>query len=224
MKIKGILFDLDGTLANTLPICIKAYQYTLEQFTGRTFSEQEITAHFGISEAGILQRIIPEQWEEGLKVYFGMYAKLHVACNAPFPGVEDALKLLQKRGVLTAIVTGKGAYCAAYTLKHLDIAHYFDRVGVGKEHAIVKSSVIGEILAAWAMEPYEAAYVGDTDSDMQEAISAGVLPVGAAWAETSTLHSLASQASVTTFPTLQSFINWLDGHIEANNAPSIIRP
>lgn len=221
MKIKGILFDLDGTLANTLPICIKAYQYTLKQFTGRAFSEQEITAHFGISEAGILQRIIPEQWEEGLKVYLEAYEKLHVACNAPFPGIEDALKLLQERDVLMAVVTGKGAYCATYTLKHIGIAHYFDRVGVGDERAIVKASVIGEIRAAWAIEPGEAAYVGDTDSDMQEAMSAGVLPIGAAWAETSTLHPLASQAPVTTFPTLQSFINWLDEHIKAN--PSTVR-
>jgi pyrophosphatase PpaX len=220
MKIRGILFDIDGTLANTLPICIKAYQHSFEHFTGRAYSEQEVTAHFGITEAGIFQRIMPEQWEEGLKYYFDTYEKLHVECRAPFPGVDEALKLLQERGILTAVVTGKGDYSAAYTLKYLGIAQYFDRVEAGDDHAVVKSAAIGKVLAAWQMEPGEAAYLGDTDSDMQQAMAAGVLPLGADWAETSTLHLLDSQTPVTTFLTLQSFIKWLDEHIEANAASS----
>jgi len=214
-------YDLDGTLANTLPICIKAYQYAFEQFTGRSFSEQEVTAHFGITEAGIFQRVIPMQWEEALKLYFETYEKLHVECRYPFPGIEEALKLLKERGILMAVVTGKSDYSAAYTLKYLGIAQYFDKVEAGDTRAIVKSSAIRKILAAWRMEPGEAAYIGDTDSDMKEAETAGVLPLGAEWAETSTLHLLGSPAPVTTFPTLQSFTNWLDDNIEASNASSI---
>ena len=220
MKIRGILFDIDGTLANTLPVCIKAYQHSFAHFTGHTPSEQEVTAHFGITEAGIFQRTMPEQWEEGLKYYFDVYEKLHVECSAPFPGIEEVLKLLQERGILLAVITGKGDYTAAYTLKYLGIAHYFDRVEAGDANAIVKSAAIGKILAGWQMEPGEAAYIGDTATDMQEAMAAGVLPLGAAWAETSTLHLLDSQTPVTTFPTMQSFIKWLDEHIEANAASS----
>jgi pyrophosphatase PpaX len=221
MKIKGILFDLDGTLANTLPLCIKAYQYAFKQFTGHPCSEQEVTAHFGINEAGIFQRMIPDQWEEALKLYFEIYEKLHVECRYPFPGIEDALKLLKKRGILMAVVTGKTDYSAGYTLKYLGVAQYFDRVEAGDTRAVVKSSAIRKILAAWRMEPGEAAYIGDTPSDMQEAATAGVLALGAEWAETSPLHLLGYPTPVTTFPTLQSFINWLADNVEVNNASPI---
>src|ERR1700738_5364002 len=125
MHIKGIIFDLDGTLAHPLPICIKAYQQTFKHFTGRSFTEQEVTAHFGLTEAGIFQRVIPQHWEEALKLYFEIYERLHGECPAAFPGIEKALQLLKERGIFMAVVTGKGEYTAAYTLKYLVIAHYF---------------------------------------------------------------------------------------------------
>jgi phosphoglycolate phosphatase-like HAD superfamily hydrolase len=215
MHIQGIIFDLDGTLADTLPICIQAYQETLKHFTGRSFTEEEITAHFGLIEAGILQRIIPEHWEEGLKLYFEIYERLHVECTTPFPGIDRVLQLLKERGILMAVVTGKGDYTAAYTLKYLGIAQYFEHVEVGDANTVVKAQAIGKILTAWNMEPRYAAYVGDTYSDMEQAVTAGVLPLGAAWGETSTLASPNSTIQATTFPTIDSFIDWLKENVEA---------
>ena len=222
MHIKGILFDLDGTLAHTLPICIKAYQQTVQHFTGRSFTEQEVTANFGLSEDGILQRVIPEHWEEGLKLYFALYEKLHVECPAPFPGIDRVLQLLKDRGILMAVVTGKGDYTATYTLKYLGIADYFDRVEAGDANAVIKAIAMQKILTAWNMEPRHAAYIGDTYSDMEQATMAGVLPLGAAWCETATLDSPASTVQATSFSTVESFINWLEENISTTSTtPSI---
>jgi pyrophosphatase PpaX len=214
MHIKGIIFDLDGTLAHTLPICIKAYQQAFEHFIGRPFTEQEVTAHFGLTEAGIFQRIMPEHWEEGLKLYFEIYEKLHVECPTPFPGIIQALQLLEERGILMAVVTGKGDHTAAYTLKYLGIAHYFEHVEVGDANAIVKAIAMRRILTAWQMEPRFAAYIGDAYTDTEQATTAGVLPLGAAWCATETLTHPGSIAPAVTFSTVDSFIDWLKVNIE----------
>jgi pyrophosphatase PpaX len=215
MHIKGIIFDLDGTLANTLPICIKAYQQVYEHFTGRAFSEQEVTAHFGLTEEGAFQRVIPEHWEEGFKLFFETYKKLHVECPAPFPGITQALQLLRERGILMSVVTGKGAHTAAYTLKYLGLAPYFEHVEVGDANAIVKAMAIRRILADWQMDPYQAAYIGDAYTDIEQAKTAGVLPLGAAWCSTQTLSYPGAIAPAVTFATVDSFIDWLDANIQA---------
>lgn len=218
MQIKGIIFDLDGTLADTLSICIKAYQEVFQHFIGRFFTEEEVTANFGLTEAGILQRVIPQHWEKGLQLYFSIYEQLHVTCSTPFPGIEKALQLLRECNILMAVVTGKGEHTASYTLNYLGIAQYFEHVEVGDANAVVKAMAIRKILATWNLEPHYAAYLGDTSSDMEQAAIAGVLPLGANWGETATLDHSRSAAQLTTFSTVASFIDWLQDHIETQSA------
>ncbi|HZR38949.1 MAG TPA: HAD-IA family hydrolase [Ktedonobacteraceae bacterium] len=217
MNIKGFLFDLDGTLANTLPLCIKTYQYTLQHFTGRSYAAEEITTHFGFSEEGIFQRMLPQQWEAAMQYYIETYQKLHDECREPFADIETALQLLEERGIHMAVVTGKSALTAALTLEYLNIAQYFDVVEAGRPDAVVKEKAIRKILANWQMEPGDAAYIGDTVTDIEEATGAGVLLLGAGWAETSTLHRLTSMKPFATFASVEDFIGWLDKNITPVN-------
>lgn len=217
MEIKGLLFDLDGTLANTLPLCIKVYQHTLKKFTGRDFSEQEVTEHFGITEEGIFRRVVPDQWEAALACYNDVYEELHEECPAPFEDIVAMLELLKQRGVAMAVVTGKGPYTARFTLDYLGIAHYFDQVEAGDAYALIKSAAMRKILAKWQMEPRHAAYIGDSASDIEEATAAGVLPLGACWAATSTIHQLDSMEPFATFSSVKRFIHWLDDTITPAN-------
>lgn len=213
MKIKGILFDLDGTLADTLPMCIKAYRHTFEHFLKRTFTDAEITAYFGLNEEGIIQKAIPEQSAEGLAWYHRIYEELHDECSAPFEGIIDVLDFLKQQGVAMAVVTGKGAYTADMTLKYLGIAHYFDQVEAGDANAVVKEAAMRKILRSWQMDPRDAAYIGDSAVDMTEAAAAGVLPLGACWAPTETIHRLTTLKPYATFASIQSFKSWLQENI-----------
>lgn len=218
MEIKSILFDLDGTLANTLPLCIKVYKQTFQRYTGRSFSDDEITAHFGLTETGIMKRILPEQWEEGLKHYHDLYEQWHTECSKPFEGVDRALSLLQQRGIAMAVVTGKGLYTAQYTLKYLGLAHYFSTIEAGQENSVAKEQAIRKILASWQMDPTCAAYIGDTDSDIKEAAAAGVMPLAACWAETATIGHLDTMKPAATFMTVASFIDWIETHIATSKS------
>jgi pyrophosphatase PpaX len=213
MNIKGILFDFDGTLANTIPLCIKAYQYVFKQYTGRNCTASEVMAHFGTTEAGIFQRTIPDRWQDAFQSYLEIYKKLHTECAAPFDGIEDTLQRLTRRGIALAVVTGKGVECATYSLDYLGLARYFDIVEVGDTKAVIKAAAIRKILAAWQMEPRHAAYVGDAATDMEEAAAAGVLPLGACWSETETIHHLTAMQPYVTFSSIADFNAWLDKHI-----------
>ncbi|HLI87841.1 MAG TPA: HAD hydrolase-like protein [Ktedonobacteraceae bacterium] len=217
MNIKGILFDFDGTLANTIPLCIRAYQHVFEQYTGRTCTASEVMSHFGTTEAGIFQRTIPDRWQDAFQSYLEIYKKLHTECPAPFDGIEHILRKLDERGIALAVVTGKGEECALFSLEYLGLARYFDIVEVGDTKAIIKAAAMRKILDAWRMEPRCAAYVGDAASDMEEAAAAGVLPLGACWSETATIHHLTTIQPFATFNSVADFDVWLDQHI-ANGA------
>jgi pyrophosphatase PpaX len=215
MQLKGFLFDLDGTLANTLPLCIKVYQLTMHHFTGKDYTEAEITAHFGLTEAGIFQRLLPEHWQEALDYYHTTYEQLHNECSEPFPGIDGALQRLQQRGIRLAVVTGKGSHTARFTLQYLGLARYFDRVEAGREDAVDKVTAMQRVMTAWQIQPEDAAYIGDAASDIEQSAKAGVLPLAAEWAETATINALEEIRPAASFHTIASFISWIEENIEA---------
>nr|BBH91015.1 phosphohydrolase [Thermosporothrix sp. COM3] len=211
MSIKGVLFDFDGTIANTIPVCVLAFQDTFRAMNAHVPTDDEVVAMFGPSEEGIFQRAMPAHWEEALQIFLKAYRKHHDACPQPFAGIPQALQLLQQRGIPMALVTGKGPHSAAYSLDYLGITHYFDVIEVGKPEGVVKMRAIEEILQKWQLAPEDAIYVGDADYDMLEAQAAGVLPVGACWATT---HTIKPENAQTSFTSTSAFLRWL----EANTA------
>jgi beta-phosphoglucomutase-like phosphatase (HAD superfamily) len=56
MRLRGMIFDLDGTLGDTIPVCIHAFQRTFQHDRGHLFPAQDIIAMFGPCEEGMLQR------------------------------------------------------------------------------------------------------------------------------------------------------------------------
>ena len=67
--LKAVLFDFDGTVGNTLPLCIAAFQKAITPLAGRSFSEREIVATFGPSEEGTIRALIPQFYEQGVEGY-----------------------------------------------------------------------------------------------------------------------------------------------------------
>jgi pyrophosphatase PpaX len=217
MKLEGVMFDLDGTLGDTLPVCCAAYRRAFEEFLGRHYTDDEIMALFGPSEEGIIQRLVPDQWQACLQTYLDAYDRAHAPYAKPFPGIETALRLLKQRGVALAIVTGKGPHSAAISLKHLGLASYFDVVETGSAEGAVKPLLIRRVLTKWGVWPHQVAYMGDTAYDIEAAREAGVIPLGAAWAATASAHSLNALAPLATFDSVESFIHWIDRNVEANS-------
>jgi phosphoglycolate phosphatase-like HAD superfamily hydrolase len=215
MRLDGVIFDLDGTLADTLPICFVAFRRAMEEFSGRQYTDEEIMGCFGPSEEGIIQRLVPDRWEDCLCTYLEAYEREHRRTARLFPGIETALARLRERGVALAIVTGRGPKTVAITLRQFDLSHRFDVVETGVPEGANKPSGIQRVLARWGASPDRVAYVGDTASDVEDAKIAGVIPLGAAWDPRSNAESLHRGGPQETFPSVERFIHWIDTTVES---------
>jgi len=89
--VKAVLFDLDGTIGNTLPLCIAAFRESIEPLAARALTDEEIVATFGPSEEGTIALLLPEKQAEGLKQYLLRYEELHCRWPSPFEGIPEIL-------------------------------------------------------------------------------------------------------------------------------------
>ncbi|HVS91793.1 MAG TPA: HAD hydrolase-like protein [Mucilaginibacter sp.] len=131
MKFKTVIFDLDGTIADTLPLCITAFKKSIEPLLGFDLTAEEIVATFGPSEEGTIRKLVPEHEEAGVRAYLEHYEQLHHICPAPFPGILELLEILTSNGVQTAMVTGKGINSTRLSLRQFAIEKYFEVLKTG---------------------------------------------------------------------------------------------
>lgn len=183
---KGIIFDLDGTLADTLPLCLFSFQEALENVTGNRPTDAEVEAFWGYSEEGIVKNLLPDDWNSYMDEFLKVYKKYHHMCNELFDGMRELLDYLKENSVKMALVTGKGPHTAKISLEELNIGHYFEYVETGSPVGSIKPECIKRILDKWQVPPSEIFYVGDSVGDMKDCNEVGVKPVGAAWATTAT--------------------------------------
>lgn len=209
MKLRGMIFDLDGTLADTMLVCLQAFQETLQYFGARSISLQELYPMFGPSEEGILRLLLPDHAEEAYARYLISYERLHQDCTTPFPGIEALLDDLRARGMRIAIVTGKAVETAEISMRTLGLSPRVKRLESGFIDRGDKPELIRRVLRGWRLPANQAAYVGDVLSDLHAARQAGVLPIGAAWAETSGLRFIDPEAGWLVFERVQDFSAWI---------------
>ncbi len=209
MTINGVIFDFDGTLADTLPLCIRAFRSSIEPHLGRSISDAEIIATFGPSEQGTINALIPHAYEEGLTAYLTHYEQYHADYPQLFPGIELLLDELQTKQVRLALVTGKGESSAAVSLKFYQLTPYFSAFGYGDLSTEHKARNISRIVADWGLTADVVLYVGDAPSDIAASRKAGVAIASAAWASTAEPTALAELAPDALFTSVESFRNWL---------------
>jgi len=213
-KLRGVIFDLDGTLADTLPLGIVAFRRAIEPLAGRTLTDAEIVATFGPSEEGTIRALAPAHYDAGIADYLRHYEALHHMVPDPFPEMRKLLTDLKARGVRLGMVTGKGARSAEFSLRRFGLEDAFEAVETGDPTGPRKVEGIRRILAGWGMEPTEAVYVGDAPSDVTAAREAGVAMIGAAWAETTDRDLLAAEKPDALLVTVGELKDWLIDRVQ----------
>lgn len=189
MKKQLVIFDLDGTLLNTIADLAVATNEALKAMGYPTHSEEVIQTFVGNGVSKLLERSMPEdkRTEENIALvrrHFMAYYDQHNAdLSTPYPGISEMLSRLQEDGVMLAVASNK--YQSA-TEKL--IARYFPNINfvcvLGQRQGIpVKPSpnIVHEIMEKANVGKSDTLYVGDSGVDMQTACNAGIDAVAVSW-------------------------------------------
>lgn len=179
--LKAVIFDLDGTIGDTLKLAIEAFKKAINPFMEVPISDKEIMNTFGPSEEGTIRALIPEHYEAGVNLYLKYYEELHYMCPEPFEGIKDLISHLKKSGIIVALVTGKGKKSNDISLKQYGMLNTFDKIETGHPYRMSKPEGIQAVIDHFKLEPSEALYVGDAVSDITSARQVGIPVVSALW-------------------------------------------
>lgn len=205
-----VIFDLDGTLANTLPLCIKAFRASVEPLANRAVPDEEIIATFGPSEEGTIMKLAPDHYEQGVTDYLMHYRAFHDMCPTAFEGIRGLLDMLTRRGVALAMVTGKGPASTEISLEQFGLTEYFQVIETGSPSGPVKALGIRKVLDTLGIkDKQQVIYVGDAPSDITASREVGIPVIGAAWAETTDAKVLEALNPDALFYSIGDFSEWL---------------
>jgi pyrophosphatase PpaX len=218
VPLRGVIFDLDGTLADTLPVCYAAFHAVFARFVPeRVFTEAQIASYFGPTEEGVIHQVVPqEHWAAASAAYLQEYAAAHAKCPKPFPGIVAILGTLREHAVPIAVVTGKGLGSAGISLQLLGLAERFDLVETGSHLGAIKSQAIRKVLDIWAIPDAamgSVAYLGDAPSDITAAQVVGVTPLAAAWAPHTDAEAMEAMRPAATFRSVAEFSQWVHDQV-----------
>ena len=195
--IKGIVFDFDGTLANSLISGLDGFNYAYEKMGLPIPKDTEIKKYFGAGADRIFHRLLGD-WQKALEAFehYKAYRKVNQFHSAWHVGVEELLEKIALHRVPVAIVTGRHSEDLDLVSQHLGLAERFVKVVCDNHVTSSKPSPEGILLAVGALKllPTEVIYVGDSSSDMEAARAAGALAVAALWDQS------ANRANFETMP------------------------
>jgi HAD superfamily hydrolase (TIGR01509 family) len=185
-SIQAVIFDFDGTLADTFPAIHSAFNAALEPVLGRTYTRDEVIDRFGPHDEGMLKIEMADhldQFDETVEIYFQAYTDAHDDGVVAFEGITELLEELDKRGYRLACMTGKGRRAADISLEYLGWTKRFEVVVAGEEVDHPKPAPDGPLLAAklLGVAPEHCIYVGDSPADLGASRAAGIKGVVAGW-------------------------------------------
>lgn len=188
IDIKAVIFDLDGTLLDTLPDIKENINLMLERFGYRERSYAEIRKFIGCGARNLVKDSIGVSLSEReLDERLEYYNKIYTASSSPrtglFDGVSEMLSELKKRGFKLAVLTNKPQATTDRVIKeHLSEVE-FDIV-VGQRNGIKikpdKEAALS-ILKLLGVSPENAYMVGDGETDALTAINAGINGISVLW-------------------------------------------
>ena len=186
---KLVIFDLDGTLLDTIADLAVSTNHALTHLGYPTHEEGTIRTFVGNGINKLLERSLPEgeRTEANLmrmREYFIPYYDAHNAdFSSPYPGMVILLEKLQAKGILLAVASNKYQEATEKLVRHYFPTIRFVEILGQREGIPVKPdpSIVNDILKKANVSPEETLYVGDSGVDMQTALNAGVDAVGVSW-------------------------------------------
>ncbi|MBN1904907.1 MAG: HAD family hydrolase [Deltaproteobacteria bacterium] len=186
---KAVIFDLDGTLLNTLTDLAESMNNVLVRSGLPVHGIESYKYMIGDGVENLVKRALPETMQADKTVkrfmdeYRDEYAKNWNRNTMPYDGVIDLIEALSSRGLRLNVLSNKPHDSAIMCVKELLPYERFDIVLGHRPGENPKPDPHGaiEISDRLDIHPEEFLYLGDTNIDMKTAVAAGMYPVGVLW-------------------------------------------
>lgn len=213
MKLKRwpvVLFDLDGTVANTIPLILQSYAHATTEVLGRPAPVEETRNWIGQTLFETFSTRYPGRHEELLAAYFAWNAANMDRLIERYHGMDDLLADLAAAGIALGIVTSKRRIAAEATLAAVGLAERLPLLAAMEDTDRHKPAP-DPLLHAFdrlGRRPDECVYVGDATFDLRCAAAAGADAIGVTWGagEASDLRAERSVAVVDTMDALRGLL------------------
>jgi pyrophosphatase PpaX len=182
--IKAVIFDFDGTLADTLPVCFLAFEAVFREFDNRDITSDEIKAMFGPSETGIIRKNLNNKnYDKAIELYYAIYGEQHRNSVKDNEEITALLRQLKTNGYKLGIVTGKARRSLDISLDCLGLNNFFDVLITGDDVEFPKPHPEGiyKALEQLNVSHREAVFLGDSYADIMAGKHANVYTIGVQW-------------------------------------------
>ncbi|MDP2183397.1 MAG: HAD-IA family hydrolase [Actinomycetota bacterium] len=193
LPLRAVLFDLDGTLIDTVALILASMRHATEAVLGAALPDEVLMQGVGIPLDTQMRAISPDHAEELLLAYREHNWEVHDELIAEYPGTEEVLVELARRGLPMGIVTSKSRRVAMRGIERFNLARYFEVIVCSDDTEVHKPDPLPLELAAdqLGVRLSQCAYVGDSPYDMQAALAGGAYAIAALWGASSAEEMLA---------------------------------
>ena len=190
MKYRLVLFDLDGTLLDTLDDLSEAVDHALQVRGLPGHPRQEYMTMVGHGVRNLVKQALPEdkQADEALidaaladfKTYYTAHIDVH---THPYPGMQELVMSLHKAGVFLAVTSNKFQEGADYLIHKFFPGIPFAAILGNRPGFPLKPDpeIVGEVLRQTGIKPEDAVLVGDSPTDMKTAANGGIAAIAVTW-------------------------------------------
>jgi len=185
--IKNVIFDMDGTLLNTLEDLQISTNFALEKFNFPERSLEEVRNFVGNGVKKLIERAVPKNCdtkttEKCLEIFKKHYSENMYNHTKPYDGILDVLSNFHKKGIKIAVVSNKFDSAVKELCKK-----YFDGLidsAIGQSDNIPKKPAPDGVFKAMkelGADKFSTIYAGDSDVDVQTAKNSGLKCIGVLW-------------------------------------------
>ncbi|GKU77416.1 HAD family hydrolase [Paenibacillus sp. L3-i20] len=188
MSIKVVLFDFDGTLADTLPLSFHAFKTVFKQYDNRDVSNDELVAMFGPTEEDIIDGNFSDKTlvQQAIEDYYSIYEQGHFGTFQNDQEIIDLLQFLKESGLIIGVITGKSRRAFQLSSEALMMQRFFDIsiTGDDVDRAKPDPEGINNALSILNIDKSDAIFIGDSNADILAGVAAGVRTYGVRWLPT----------------------------------------
>ena len=182
-KYRAVLFDFDGTLADSAPAIMASLQRMFQALNRPLLTDEQLRACVGPPIHQYFREILgfhENELDQALAIYRGFFIEEAARTMRPFDGVIELLRDLKAQGVILAVATCKVQTVCVQQAEDMGFAPYLDIIGgaIPAENLFEKADIIRYVLDRIPLPKEDAVMVGDRMYDLIGANEAGIAGIG----------------------------------------------